>query len=186
MLTNPAGYQAQPGIIPPMSASIETSNLPYKDLDRPGNRQIPEAVAGGLSGNHLINGPRSDSPSRRRQVKFKEVKDKEKLWWLAYISLGGTLPSDIQTLNSTAKSEMSFDLRYELASMPATGSAIMEEMIMFSKDENTDPGLADANDYRKNVIKVISAVYGKPWSRQLFSCVDMCHPIIEGTVTFKT
>jgi hypothetical protein len=160
MLTNPAGYHAQPASTPPVSASIETSNLPHKDPDRPGKRQILEAVVGDVSGNHLTHGPRSDSPSHRHQVKLKEVKDKERLWRLAYISLGGTHPSDIQTLNSTAKSAMSFDLRYELASMPARGVSIVEELIMFSKDENTDPGLADVNYYRKNVIKVIGAVYG--------------------------
>jgi hypothetical protein len=160
MLTNPAGYQAQPGSIPPVSASIETLDLSHKDPDRPSKRQFSEAVAGDLSGNQLIYRPRSNPPSRSRQVRLKEVKDKKRLWWLAYISLRGTHPSDIQTLNSTAKSEMSFDLPYELAPMPATGASIMEELIMLSKDENTDPGLADANDYKENIIKVISAVYG--------------------------
>jgi len=119
---------------------------------------LPRAVIDGSAAPPPKRSRKNDSRARRHE-KLKELKDEECYWWLAYISLEDTHPGDVGSLNSTAMSEMSLDLGQELNSMPAWDSTVMQQLLILSKDANTDPGLADADDHRRNIIKVIRALY---------------------------
>jgi hypothetical protein len=103
---------------------------------------------------------------RGHQERFADPNDtsstnqSERLWRLAYMSLNDTQPDVLQSLNSVLNSELDFDIPYGPGSETKWSSLIPGILSTFNTDQDPGSGIGDANDHRKNIMKVIEAVSG--------------------------